>query len=218
VSASAFMDLSPEIVRYAATGLRADPDGRVQRANHVFAKVSHPHVAAAFMAPPPAAMVDALVARGDLTAHEAACIRQLPVACDITAESDSGGHTDNRPAGALFAALTRCRTDVCAKHAIDPDTIRIGLAGGLGTPGAVAAAYGMGAAYVVTGSVNQATMESGLSDDGKAMLADAAMDDVAMAPAADMFERGVKVQVLRRGTLFAARGERLFQLYRAHDG
>ncbi|MEL6211866.1 MAG: 2-nitropropane dioxygenase, partial [Pseudomonadota bacterium] len=41
VSASAFMDLSPEIVRYAATGLRADPDGRVQRANHVFAKVSH---------------------------------------------------------------------------------------------------------------------------------------------------------------------------------
>src|SRR5207248_1762070 len=39
-----------------------------------------------------------------------------------------------------------------------------------------------------------------------------------MAPAADMFEMGVKVQVLKRGTMFAMRAAKLFELYRAHDG
>jgi len=37
--------------------------------------------------------------------------------------------------------------------------------------------------------------------------------DVAMAPAADMFEYGIKVQVLRRGTLFAARASQLYETY-----
>jgi PfaD family protein len=37
-----------------------------------------------------------------------------------------------------------------------------------------------------------------------------------MAPAADMFEQGVKVQVLRRGTMFAARAQRLYALYTSH--
>jgi PfaD family protein len=36
-----------------------------------------------------------------------------------------------------------------------------------------------------------------------------------MAPAADMFEMGVKVQVLKRGTLFPMRATRLFELYRS---
>ena len=37
---------------------------------------------------------------------------------------------------------------------------------------------------------------------------------VAMAPAADMFEQGVEVQVLKRGTLFAMRGRKLHTFYR----
>ena len=37
-----------------------------------------------------------------------------------------------------------------------------------------------------------------------------------MAPAADMFEMGVKVQVLKRGTLFAMRAAKLYELYRTH--
>ena len=34
-----------------------------------------------------------------------------------------------------------------------------------------------------------------------------------MAPSADMFELGVKVQVLKRGTMFAARAATLYSLY-----
>jgi trans-AT polyketide synthase/acyltransferase/oxidoreductase domain-containing protein len=38
-----------------------------------------------------------------------------------------------------------------------------------------------------------------------------------MAPAADMFELGVEVQVLKRGTFFAVRAKKLYDLYRRHD-
>ena len=38
-----------------------------------------------------------------------------------------------------------------------------------------------------------------------------------MAPAADMFEMGVKVQVLKRGTMFAMRAAKLYEFYRSHD-
>src|SRR5262249_22625803 len=71
--------------------------------------------------------------------------------------------------------------------------------------------------FVLTGTVNQSAVESGLSDDGRRMLAEADVADVAMAAAADMFELGVKVQVLRRATLFAARANRLYELYRRHE-
>ena len=39
-----------------------------------------------------------------------------------------------------------------------------------------------------------------------------------MAPAADMFEMGVKVQVLKRGTMFAMRAAKLYELYRTRSG
>jgi PfaD family protein len=39
-----------------------------------------------------------------------------------------------------------------------------------------------------------------------------------MAPAADMFEQGVKVQVLKRGTLFAMRGLKMHEFYRSRSG
>ena len=76
----------------------------------------------------------------------------------------------------------------------------------------------MGAAYVVAGSVHQACVEAGTSDAVRRMLAQAQQADIAMAPAADMFEMGVKVQVLKRGTMFAMRAAKLFELYRAYDG
>jgi PfaD family protein len=64
--------------------------------------------------------------------------------------------------------------------------------------------------------VNQACVESGSSDAVRAMLAQAEQADVAMAPAADMFEMGVKVQVLKRGTMFPMRAAKLYELYRAY--
>jgi len=215
ICVSAFMGLTPAVILCAAKGLHRDPQGRIQRHHHIFAKLSRPEVAEAFMSPAPSALLEPLVRAGKLSAEEAALAAHVPVAEDITAEADSGGHTDNRPLTALVPVLLALR-DRLSPHRY-PRPIRVGAAGGLGTPAAVAAAFSLGAAYVVTGSVNQAAVESGLAEDGKLMLAEAGLADVMMAPCADMFELGVRVQVLRRGTMYGGRAQRLYDLYRTYD-
>lgn len=216
VSAAAYMALTPMVVQYAYTGIRQNPDGSIHRDNFLFAKISRPEVARRFMEPAPAEMLDRLVAQGRLTAAEGQLARRLPVAEDYTIEADSGGHTDNQSLTSLFPIICRLRDEVVAARGyVRP--IRLGAAGGLGTPSAVAAAYALGAAYVLTGSVNQGAVESGLAPEGRAMLATADLADVIMAPAADMFELGVKVQVLRRGTMFGVRALKLYEVYHQYQ-
>ena len=215
VSASAFMRLTPDVVRFTALGLSRTGDGAIRRANHVFAKVSRAEVAEAFMAPAPEKLLSELVAAGAISPAQAALAASVPVAAEITAEADSGGHTDNRPAFTLFSSLAAARSRIAARHSLAEGDIRIGLAGGIATPQAVAAAFQMGAAYVLTASINQSAVESGLALPGRQLLARAGPADVAMAPAADMFEQGVQVQVLKRGTLFAMRGRKLYNFYRS---
>lgn len=215
ISASAFMELTPAVVRCAATGLALDRAGRIVRPVRIFAKVSRPELAEMFLSPAPDRLLAALVAHGQLTEQEARLAAGVPVAEDVTVEGDSGGHTDNRPLGAVLPAILALRDTIAARHRY-PRPIRVGAAGGLGSPQAVAAAFALGAAYVVIGSVNQLAIESGISDDARALLARADLADVTMAPAADMFEQGSKVQVLRRGTMFAARAGRLYDAYRRY--
>ncbi len=215
VCASAFLQLTPAVVRYACTGLRTGADGRIVRRHQLVAKLSRPEIAQRFASPAPTPLLAALVASGGLTADEAALAARVPLAEDITVEADSGGHTDNRPLVALFPTIMRAVREIEQRQGYSTP-IRLGAAGGLGTPQSVAAAFGLGAAYVVTGSVNQAALESGLSPQGRSLLAQARIEDVAMAPAADMFELGVKVQVLKRGTLFSVRAQRLYEVYRKH--
>lgn len=215
ISASAFLELTPAVVRCAATGLRVDRSGRIVRPAAVFAKVSRPDTAAYFMRPAPEHLLRQLVERGRLTEEEARLAGRVPVAEDITVEADSGGHTDRRPLLALLPSVLTLRDRLAEEQRL-AQPVRVGAAGGLGDPAGVAAAFALGAAYVVTGSVNQMSVEAEVSDRAKAMLAQADMTDVAMAPAGDMFELGAKVQVLRRGTMFAGRAVRLEQVYRTY--
>jgi PfaD family protein len=215
VEASAFLGLTPSIVRYRVSGLRERADGSVEAPNRVIAKVSRVEVATKFLSPAPEKILHSLVESGAITEDEARLAARVPVAGDITAEADSGGHTDNRPALALLPSLLALRDRLQAEHAY-AETPRVGLAGGISTPSSAAAAFAMGAAWIVTGSVNQACVESGSSDLVRGMLADARQADCVMAPAADMFEMGVKLQVLKRGTLFPMRAQKLYELYKAH--
>lgn len=216
ISAAAFMRLSPSIVRYSAKGLHTDPAGNIQRTNHVFAKLSRPEVAKHFLEPAPKKILDELVAQGKITQEEAKLAAHVPVAEDITVEADSGGHTDNRPLPALLPTILLLRDEMVRKYGYKRP-VRVGAAGGLGSPSAVAAAFSMGAAYVLTGSINQATIESGLSMEGRKMLSNACVADVTMAPAADMFELGVKVQVLKKGTMFSNRASQFYRIYTTYD-
>ncbi len=159
VSASAFMAVTPAVVRCAVAGLRADTRG-VVRARHLFAKVSRPEVAEQFLSPAPPEILALLQDRGQLTADEVRLAQHIPLAGDVTVEADSGGHTDNRPLAVVLPAVRALRDELARRHGF-PRPSRIG-------------------------------------------------------PAADMFESGIRVQVLRRGTLFAPRARQLYDAYLAY--
>ncbi len=216
VEASAYLDLTLPVVRYRVKGIGVDPSGRVVAANRVVAKVSRVEVASKFLAPPPERFLRELVAAGEITAEQAGWAGSIPMAGDLTAEADSGGHTDNQPAIVLLPTMLALRDRLHRQYGYD-QAPRVGAAGGISTPWSAAGALAMGAGYLVVGSVNQACVESGTSDAVRTMLAQAQQADIAMAPAADMFEMGVKVQVLKRGTMFAMRAARLHEYYRAYD-
>lgn len=215
IEASAYLRLTLPVVRFRLKGIHQDSSGRIVTPNHIIAKVSRVEVASKFLAPPPDEFIAELVKSGEITEQQALLARRIPVAQDISAEADSGGHTDNRPAITLLPTMLALRDRMKAQHGYDLP-IRIGLGGGIATPASAAAAFAMGAAYILTGSINQSCMESGTSDNVRAMLAAAEQADTAMAPAADMFEMGVKVQVLKRGTMFAMRGAKLYEIYREY--
>ncbi len=212
IEASAYMGLTPAVVRYRVTGIHRDTSGKIVTPNRIIAKVSRVEVASKFMAPPPEQMLRDLVGRGVITAEQAELAKEIPMAQDITAEADSGGHTDNRPAITLLPLMLALKDRLAIEHDYK-QPLRVGAAGGIATPLAAAGAFAMGAAYIVTGTINQACLEAGTSDSVRAMLADAGQADISMAPAADMFEMGVKVQVLKRGTMFAMRAQKLYDLY-----
>ena len=214
VEASAFLKLTPPVVKYRVKGIHRNDDGEIVAPNKIIAKVSREELAERFFSPPPEKLLAKLVESGDLTSDEAELAKHIPMAQDITAEADSGGHTDHRPALALLPTLLSLRNRMQAEHGYNMP-LRVGLAGGISTPASAAAAFAMGAAYIMTGSVNQACVESGTSDTVRDMLAETRQADVARAPAADMFEMGVTVQVLKRGTMFSMRGGKLYELYRA---
>jgi trans-AT polyketide synthase, acyltransferase and oxidoreductase domains len=209
--------MTPALVLYRARGLRRGPDGTPVCDHRVVAKVSRPEVARAFMEPAPDAVLDRLVRDGDLGAHQAELARRVPMSHDITVEADSGGHTDGGISTVMMPAMHRLRQEAQHRHGY-AEPICLGLAGGLGTPEAVAAAFMLGADYLMTGSVNQCTVEAGTSDAVKDMLQDIDIHDTEYAPAGDMFEMGAKVQVLRKGVFFPTRANKLFSLYSHYDG
>ncbi len=217
IEASAFIGLTLPLIRYRTAGIRRAADGSIETPNRVIGKISRTEVAARFFSPPEEKFLRELVARGELTAEQAGLAARIPVAEDVTAEGDSGGHTDNRPLVNLLPTIIALRDRLQEKFNY-PAPPRVGAGGGIATPEAAAAAFMMGAAYVVTGSVNQACVESGTSDLVRRLLAAAEQADVAMAAAADMFEMGVKVQILKRGTMFAMRANKLYEYYKAYGG
>lgn len=216
IEASAFLDLSPNIVWYRAAGLALDTNGKILIQNRIIAKVSRHEVAAKFMKPAPPNLLAELVKEQKITQQQADLAQMVPMADDVTVEADSGGHTDNRPLVCLMPAMIALRDELQEKYQYE-QPVRVGAAGGISTPSAVLAAFSMGAAYVVTGTVNQACVESGACEHTRNLLAKASLADVMMAPSADMFEMGVKVQVLKTGTMFAMRAQKLYELYMKYD-
>jgi trans-AT polyketide synthase, acyltransferase and oxidoreductase domains len=216
IEASAFLSITPALIRFRAEGLRRETTGAVTSRNRIIAKVSRPEVAEAFLSPAPERLIGKMVQENRLTEEQARLLREIPVADDLCVEADSGGHTDAGVAFTLLPAMLKMRDQMMSKFGYRKK-IRIGAAGGIGTPEAAAAAFVLGADFVLTGSINQCTMEAGTSAAVKDLLQQMDVQDTEYAPSGDLFELGAKVQVLKKGLFFPARANKLFELYRFHD-
>ncbi|MFF7388047.1 ACP S-malonyltransferase [Streptomyces scabiei] len=213
VEAATHVEVTPALVRHRLTGARVSPEGTVHVPRKLLAKVTRPDAARLFLSPPPAPLVRRLVAEGLLTAEEAAAGEHVALADDICAVGDAGDHCDHAGLWALLPALRLLRAEIggVAEH------VRVGAGGGIGSPESAAACFVLGADFVVTGSVNLCTAESGMSAAAKDLLQHADVHDTAFAPHGDLFELGGRARVLRRGVLFHARAGKLYDLWRNYE-
>ncbi len=212
VEASAYMQITGSLVYFHAAGIRKGADGSFTSHHRILAKVSRPEVAEAFMRPAPPHLLTRLLEQGKITPEQAEYAKNIPLSYDICVEADSGGHTDGGVALVLLPSMQRLRDDMQQEYGY-PETIRVGLAGGIGAPQSAAGAFVMGADFILTGSINQCTVEAGTSDAVKDLLENINVQDTDYAPAGDMFEMGAKIQVLKKGVLFPARANKLYRLY-----
>jgi trans-AT polyketide synthase/acyltransferase/oxidoreductase domain-containing protein len=216
IEAAAYMQMTPALVRFRGKGLTRDSQGGIVFTNKIIAKVSRPEVAEQFLSPAPERIVKKLLAANKITRQEADILKEVPIADGLCVEADSGGHTDQRMPYALMPTMIKLRDEMMKKYGYSKK-VHVGAAGGIGTPEAAAAAFILGADFILTGSINQCSVEACTSDAVKDMLQEINVQDTDYAPAADMFEMGAKVQVLKKGVFFPARANKLYDLYRFYN-
>jgi len=216
IEASAFIKITTALAKYKIKGLKRNQEGRVISQNRIFAKLSRPEVVENFLSPISKDLIEQLLSKGDITEKEAMLAREVPIANEIIAEADSAGHTDGMVPIVLWPAILRLKSRLVEQYNY-PEPIHFGVAGGIGTPEAIIAAFVLGADFVVTGSINQCTIEAKTSSNVKELLANMEIHDSVYAPAGDMFELGARVQVLKKGTLFSVRANKLYEIYRNYN-
>ncbi len=201
IEASGFLRVTPALVKYRLKGGR------------IIAKVSRADTARAFLQPAPDEIVRRLLDGGELAAHEAARAPTVSMADDLCVEAGGGWHTDAVSLATLLPSVLRLRDELAGPW----PPVHVGAAGGIGTPEAAAAALILGAQFLLTGSINQCTVEAATSHQVKDMLQRLDVHDTGAAPWSEMFELGVRARVVKRGVFLPARAERLYQLWRMHE-
>lgn len=217
LEAAAFMDITIALVYYRIKGLTKNHNNQVISNNKIIAKLSRPEVASKFLSPPPIELVNKLKSMGYINTFEASQSQLIPMADDICVEADSGGHTDAGRPFILLPSIVRMRNHYQSIHNYTKK-IRVGAAGGIGSPESMAASAALGAEFFTTGSINQCTVEAGTSDLVKDILQEVSVNDTAYAPAGDMFEVGARVQVVSKKTLFPFRANHLYDCYKRFRG
>ncbi|MBT7589451.1 MAG: ACP S-malonyltransferase [Candidatus Scalindua sp.] len=216
IEAAAYLQVTSPVARYRLKGLSRQANGTISIKNKVMAKVSRPEVAEAFLSPVPERIVNYLLEDNKITKEEADLSKEVPTADYLCVEADSGGHTDQGVAYVLMPAMLQLRNEMVKKYGYARN-IMLGAAGGIGTPEAAAAAFILGADFILTGSINQCSVEASTSDAVKDLLEQINVQDTAYAPAGDMFEMGAKVQVARKGLFFHVRADKLYTLYQQYN-
>ncbi len=204
--------LTAPLVRFRFSGACCNGHGQPVARRQLLAQVTDRRTAALFLDPAPEKLVIGLVSRGELTAEEGEIARLLPMSgdlCTMTGTAEGGDLIT------LLPAIQRLRDQLSGQYPGEP--IRVGAGGALGTPEALACAFLLGADFVLTGAINMSSAEVALPQFIKEILFQLTAGETCAVPAADGFELGARTQVLKRGTLFAARATKLYHLFRFHD-
>lgn len=217
IEATGYSTITKPLVKYRLTGLKKNMQGEVVAKNHIIAKVSRSEIAECFMSPAPKRIVDVLLRDGEITEEEAALSQLLPMSYDICVEADCGGYTDCANLFSVLPAIKSLSEQVMKKYSYNKK-IRVGASGGIGTAQSAASAYLMGADFIMTGSINQCTVESQTSDMAKEMMSVINVQDTGYINAWEEYDSDKKIQVLKRGTLFKARADKLYSIYQNTDG
>lgn len=212
IETSNFWSITPELVKYRLMNIRADKYGNTVLTNKIIAKVSNEEIAKAFLSPPPNYILESLVSNGEIGEEQALLARNVPMADDICIVNDLKQNVESKPSYTLFNKIIRYRDNITTNYNYTKE-IRIGIGGGIGTPETAAAAFITGAEFILTGSINQCTVEAGTSNTTKELLQKLEVKDIVYAPDLDMFEYGWKIQVVKRGLLFSERANLLYSLY-----
>ena len=168
------------------------------------------------MKPVPERLIKRLLDNGWITQDQAEMAREIPLSGDICIEADPGGVTHRSAAFVLFPSIKSLRNQIQQEYKYK-EPIHLGISGGIGTPEAAVSAFIMEADFVLTGSINQCTVESGLSAIAKELLQNSDVQDTAYIPDEELFEIGIQAQVLKKGVLFATRAKKLYELYQRYD-
>jgi len=174
--------LTRELLAYRAAGLSG---GNGHSRHRVLVKLRDLWSARAFLAPPPAALLDSLRTAGVIDASAARELACRPVADSICLDSSDWRAAPADRADSSFAALRALRdaeagataaapiaataeagaTGTAAARAAPlspPPPVTLGIAGGIATPADLAAARLHGADFVLAGSALQWTADAGL--------------------------------------------------------
>lgn len=90
----------------------------------------------------------------------------------------------------------------------------VGLSGPFGTPDAVAGAFFLGADFIYAPSLHLGDHATGVCDHIRHLARELSFGDTALAPCAEGFHLGERRRVMKRGSFFVPRAEKLLQLYR----
>lgn len=213
VELGSYIAVSDSIVQYRVNGLKEKEDGTVEIRNKVLLKVSRPEVVEVFMEPISDKIIQRLLMEGKISDREAKLAARVSLVDDFIITSDCAGQTEGGSIAAFYPVMKEIIDSARKKYPYENE-IGVGVGGGIGTPWAAASAFIMGADFIETGSINQCSVESGTSNEVKDILQQLNIQDTEICPYMDMFEMRVKCQVVKKGTFFPVRANKLLDYYK----
>ncbi len=211
---SNYLHITKSLVKYRLKGLKRESDGKIIAKNRILCKVDTVENAKVFLQAPPAELVNELLSNGEITKEEAEFAKEVPIVSDICVYDyavNEGGNTSLYILSALLGE--RDKTMETLPHA---SKVRIGISG-VGNPKVIAFMFSFGADFVMTTTLNECTKEADLSAFAKDMLQKAHIQDFVSVPSADLFEFGVKNKVLKKGVLYHAKANKLYEIYKRYN-